>query len=112
MTVMDVADILGPPGHVRFSKDRREEVWQYCLDERFKPVNHVTVVWFCERKTTGVRIYKNVGFGGCDAFLRKLKWEDAPHRDGCPAASIGSSSPSGILAYRTAILGEHPRGAG
>ncbi|RJQ63265.1 MAG: hypothetical protein C4530_03790 [Desulfobacteraceae bacterium] len=80
MSVMEVVDILGPPEDVRFSKDRSQEVWQYCLDERFKPVNNVGVVWFHERRTTGVRIYKSIGFGGCEAFFRKLKWEDAPQR--------------------------------
>ena len=76
----DVRKIMDLPDFWQSSKDENEEIWQYCRIERFKPVNDVIVVWFLERKVTGVEIYHNVGFGGCAMFFRKLKWEDAPHR--------------------------------
>ena len=76
----DVRDIMDLPDFWQSSEDEKEEVWQYCRTERFKPVNDVIVVWFLERKVTGVETYKNVGFGGCATFFRKLKWENAPHR--------------------------------
>ena len=76
----DVRDILGPPELWLSHENEKEEIWQYCLTERFQPVNDVVVVWFLERIVTGVDTYSNVGFGGCAMFFRKLKWEDAPHR--------------------------------
>ena len=76
----DVRKIMDLPDFWLSSEDGKEEVWQYCLTERFKPVNDVVVVWFLERKVTGVETYKNVGFGGCAMFFRNIIWENAPHR--------------------------------
>ncbi len=76
----DVRDIMDLPDFWQSSEDEKEEVWQYCRTERFKPVNDVIVVWFLERKVTGVETYTSVGFGGCAMFFRNLKWENAPHR--------------------------------
>ena len=80
MDESDVRDILGLPEYWQSSEDEKEEVWQFCLTERFNPVNEVVVVWFLERHVTGVDAYTNVGFGGCKMFFRTLKWKDAPHR--------------------------------
>ena len=80
MDESNVRKILGLPELWQSGENEKEEVWQYCLAERFKPVNDVIVVWFLERKVTGVETYMNVGFGGCALFFRKLKWENAPHR--------------------------------
>ena len=74
----DVRDILGPPELWLSHENEKEEIWQYCLTERFQPVNDVVVVWFLERIVTGVDTYRNVGFGGCAMFFRKLKWELEP----------------------------------
>jgi len=76
----DVRNIMDLPDFWLSSEDEKEEVWQYCRTKRFMPVNDVVVVWFLERKVTGVETYKNVGFGGCEMFFRTLKWENAPHR--------------------------------
>ena len=76
----DVREIMDLPDSWLSSEDEKEEVWQYCLTERFKPVNEVVRVWFLERKVTGVETYKNVGFGGCTMFFRNIVWENAPHR--------------------------------
>ena len=76
----DVRSILDLPDFWQSSEDEKEEVWQYCRNERFHPVNDVIVVWFLERKVTGVETYMNLGFGGCSMFFRNLKWENAPHR--------------------------------
>ena len=76
----DVRKIMDLPDSWQSSKDKREEVWQYCLTEKFKPVNDVILVWFLERKVTGVETYRNVGFGGCTMFFRNIVWENAPHR--------------------------------
>ena len=80
MGVMEVVDILDVPERIQTSRDRKEEVWQYCLTERFKPVNSVFVLWFYERKVTGMDIYKNPGLGACSIYYRTFDWADAPHR--------------------------------
>jgi len=80
MGVMDVVDLLDVPEKMQTSRNGKEEVWQYCLTERFKPVNSVVVVWFYERKVTGIEIYKNPGLGACTIYYRTFDWEDAPHR--------------------------------
>ena len=76
----DVRNIMDLPDFWLSSEDEEEEIWQYCITERFKPVNDVVVVWFLERKVTGVETYSSVGFGGCAMFFRNIKWENAPHR--------------------------------
>lgn len=76
----DVREIMDLPDFWQSSEDEKEEIWQYCRTQRFKPVNDVIVVWFLERKVTGVETYASVGFGGCEMFFRNLKWENAPHR--------------------------------
>lgn len=80
LSVMEVVDILDVPEKIQTSRDGKEEVWQYCLTERFKPINSVVVVWFYERMVTGIDIYKNPGLGACSIYYRTLDWEDAPHR--------------------------------
>jgi len=80
MSVMDVVDLLDVPEKMQTSRNGKEEVWQYCLTERIKPVNSVVVVWFYERKVTGIDIYKNPGLGACTIYYRTFDWEDAPHR--------------------------------
>ena len=80
MDESNVSKILGLPELWQSGEDEKEEAWQYCLTERFKPVNDVIVVWFYESHVTGVDTYTNIGFGGCAMFFRTLKWENAPHR--------------------------------
>ena len=80
MSVMDVVDLLDVPEKMQTSRSGKDEVWQYCLTERIKPVNSVVVVWFYERKVTGIDIYKNPGLGACTIYYRTFDWEDAPHR--------------------------------
>ena len=80
MGVTEVVDILDVPEKMQTSRDGKEEAWQYCLTERIKPVNSVLVVWFYERKVTGINIYKNPGLGACTIYYRTLDWADAPHR--------------------------------
>jgi len=80
MSVVDIVDLLDIPEKMQTSRNGKDEAWQYCLTERFKPVNSVVVVWFYERKVTGIDIYKNPGLGACTIYFRTLDWEDAPHR--------------------------------
>jgi hypothetical protein len=80
MSVMDVVELLDVPEKIQTSFDEKEEVWQYCLAERLKPINSVVAVWFYERKVTGIEIYKNPGLGACSIYYRTFDWEDAPHR--------------------------------
>lgn len=80
MGVMEVIDLLDLPEKIQTSRNEKEEVWQYCLTERFKPVNSVVAVWFYERQVTGIDIYKNPGLGACSIYYRTLDWKDAPHR--------------------------------
>jgi len=80
MSVMDVVDLLDVPEKMQTSRNGKDEVWQYCLTERIKPVNSVVVVWFYERKVTGIDIYKNPGLGACTIYYRTFDWSDAPHR--------------------------------
>ena len=80
MGVMDVVKILDVPERIQTSPDEKEEVWQYCLTERIKPVNSVLAIWFYERKVTGIDIYENPGFGACSIYYRTFDWEDAPQR--------------------------------
>jgi hypothetical protein len=82
MSVMEVVDLLDIPENMQTSRDEKDEAWQYCLAERFKPVNSVVVIWFYERKVTGIDIYKNPGLGACTIYYRTLDWKDAPHRNG------------------------------
>jgi hypothetical protein len=80
MGVMEVVDILDVPDKIQTSQDGKDEVWQYCLSERIKPVNNLLVIWFYERIVTGVDIYKNPGLGACSIYYRTFDWKDAPHR--------------------------------
>jgi len=80
MGVMDVVDILDVPDKIQTSRDGEEEVWQYCLTERIKPVNNVLVIWFYKRVVTGIEIYENPGLGACSLYYRTFDWKDAPHR--------------------------------
>jgi hypothetical protein len=80
MSVMAVVELMDIPEKMQTSRDEKDEVWQYCLAERFKPVNSVVAVWFYKRKVTGIDIYKNPGLGACSIYYRTFDWKDAPHR--------------------------------
>jgi hypothetical protein len=80
MGVMEVVDLLGVPEKIQTSPDEKDEVWQYCLTERIKPINSVLVIWFYERRVTGIDVYKNPGLGACSIYYRTFDWKDAPHR--------------------------------
>ncbi|MBW1699882.1 MAG: hypothetical protein JRH18_19105 [Deltaproteobacteria bacterium] len=76
MTRMEVRKIMGPPEN--WQSRGKDEAWQYCKTNRFSPLNDLILIWFHDRRVTGVNTYRNVGFGACDLFFKTIDWEDAP----------------------------------
>ncbi|MCK8046919.1 hypothetical protein MSG37_18685 [Shewanella sp. 1CM18E] len=70
-----VIEIMGTPYDRQF--DGQKEAWQYCVSGAGFGYNDHKVIWFVNRKVTGITSYRTTR-SGCTGAVKSIKWEDAP----------------------------------
>jgi hypothetical protein len=72
-----VMEIMGTPDDRQFSGSH--EAWQYGMVVSIGVCDY-TVIWFKEKKVTGITSYRNFSTLGCRHGLKSVNWEEAPDR--------------------------------
>ncbi|QGS59750.1 hypothetical protein [Shewanella algae] len=70
-----VMDIMGLPCDRQF--EQQKEAWQYCVSGAGFGYNDHKIIWFTDKKVTGITSYRTTR-SGCSGAVNSIKWEDAP----------------------------------
>jgi hypothetical protein len=70
-----VIEILGVPYDRQFQG--KQEAWQYCVSGAGFGYNDHKIIWFTDKKVTGITTYRTTR-SGCTGSVKTIKWEDAP----------------------------------
>ncbi|MFH4786192.1 hypothetical protein [Vibrio diabolicus] len=70
-----VIDVLGLPYDRQF--EQQKEAWQYCVSGAGFGYNDHKIIWFTDKKVTGITSYRTTR-SGCTGAVKTIKWEDAP----------------------------------
>ncbi|MBO2552866.1 hypothetical protein I6M38_12870 [Shewanella algae] len=70
-----VMDIMGLPYDRQFKQQK--EAWQYCVSGAGFGYNDHKIIWFTDKKVTGITSYRTTR-SGCSGAVKSIKWEDAP----------------------------------
>lgn len=70
-----VIDTMGLPYDRQF--EQQKEAWQYCVSGAGFGYNDHKIIWFTDKKVTGITSYRT-NRTGCTGAVKTIKWEDAP----------------------------------
>ncbi len=70
-----VIDLLGKPYDRQFEGNK--EAWQYCISGAGFGYNDHKIIWFTNKKVTGITTYRTHR-SGCTGAVKTIRWEDAP----------------------------------
>ncbi|RMG57685.1 MAG: hypothetical protein D6717_04370 [Gammaproteobacteria bacterium] len=70
-----VLNIMGPPYDRQFKGNK--EAWQYCVSGAGFGYNDHKIIWFTNKKVTGITTYRTHR-SGCTGAVKTIRWEEAP----------------------------------
>jgi len=70
-----VVEIMGVPYDRQFNGNK--EAWQYCVSGAGFGYNDHKIIWFTNKKVTGITSYRT-SRSGCTGAVKTIMWEAAP----------------------------------
>lgn len=70
-----VVKLIGAPYDRQFQGNK--EAWQYCVSGAGIGYNDHKIVWFTDKKVTGITTYRSHRTG-CTGYVKTIEWEEAP----------------------------------
>jgi len=70
-----VLEIMGTPYDRQFKQN--QEAWQYCVSGAGIGYNDHKIIWFTDKKVTGITTYRTQRTG-CTGAVKTINWEEAP----------------------------------
>ena len=70
-----VLEVMGTPYDRQFKQNH--EAWQYCVSGAGIGYNDHKIIWFTDKKVTGITTYRTQRTG-CTGAVKTINWEEAP----------------------------------
>ncbi len=70
-----IVEIMGAPYDRQFQGSK--EAWQYCVSGAGFGYNDHKIIWFTNKRVTGITSYRT-SRTGCTGHVKTIRWEDAP----------------------------------